>query len=146
VGEALRLFGRNRCRAEARVVSVEQADTEHICTLEVRPTMAEPFTSWLRTRREIAEGAMTYVLYDEDNPRRCRIDESRLRAAGIRDGRAYFAAHWEDEPRRRVSKEDSRAMLERLDRLNALKAAGHIDDAAYEAERQRILGKPVIPA
>jgi hypothetical protein len=37
-------------------------------------------------------------------------------------------------------------MLERLDRLNALKAAGHIDDAAYEAERQRILGKPVIPA
>jgi hypothetical protein len=77
------------------VLSVERHDTESRCAVEVRPPMADPFISVLRTHRPIVEDAMTYVLYDADDPVRCDLDEHRLRAAGMRDGRAYFAVGWE---------------------------------------------------
>jgi hypothetical protein len=139
----MRLFGRDRSRAEARVVSVATADAELVCELEVRPPIAAPFASTLRTRHRVVQGAMTYVLYDADDPSQCALDEPRLRAAGIRDGRAYFAVNWEQPVRSTVSRGDAKDKLARLDALTARRAAGEITDAEHAVERERVLGRPV---
>jgi hypothetical protein len=139
---------RLQSRAAARVLTVETSRSVHRCRVEVQPLDGAPFTSVLQTTAPIVAPALTYVLYNPAAPGRCVVDVARLRANGVRDGRAYHSSGWEGErPQpapapRRFGLDDARERLALLDHLNLRRADGTLTEDEFRTEKAAILRTP----